>query len=1270
MPSSIGDALRTALLGHRFDPLDAAPQIYDDLVVRTGQADYRNGTFAGFRFDVGIRRDPTADLEVRFKHVSLLRLSRIAPIEIQRADEGLTLTDAHRDLLNAMHKAGAFPITVVANDPASVGLMFCPGVQAAGPTPAAAAAAAQQALDQMRALYIGEYRQVKINPLTAEEAHWLGLRMATWRSLAVCRGIPQPRREASSGMLNPISGVTEESSVQQQIEQFCRALADREFLFVVAASPLSQQSVNTLLQQVSRQLELVRSDIEISRTHSAGVSMPILFGGSAGGTQGLSHGVSAGQAHSQSQAQGHNVSDTVGHSLTDSHGTSQSQSQSVTQGQSVGSSLGQSHQASLSHADGQQLSVSHGQSVGQSTSQSQSHTVGASESTGVSHGQTDTSGVSQTEGTSHSTSYSDGTSTSNSAGISGSASHSLSQNVGRSESAGSSADTHAGLSSSTGENAKAGFDPLGVGGGGGLSHANGTSSGIGSGVSASHGASQGVSASSSTSAGYSDSLSVGSSQSFGESTGTSLSQGVSHSVADSASLSQSHGLSASEGQTTGSSTSAQQSLSTSQGASQTVTGSQGGSVSLGQNASQSASEGQSVGSSVSQSVAQGASQSQSVGASTTDTTGATQSLADNTGNSVGASWGATGSMALAPSVSLSVQKKMFDEYKRVLATILQTQSNRLVMARQEEAWQTYCWLLTPDPQAKRVAAAAAVQAFWGPAQSGDLPVRFHTLTDLPPEEEDHLLVHARSFSGCLVREPSPRALERHAYSTLLTSTELAVMTHPPRIDLPGIQVQFDPVPTFRVPVNHSGDIPLGYAHNPERDEVTRYRYGFNGNQLTHSLVVGASGSGKTVSAENVFVNFVNRPAPTVTVRDANGYACEQKIPYGALVLDWKRSWRGIIDHVDRSRFRFASLWDPAMGFKYNLLEVPDGVPPSVHLDSLCEALALSMGLGQRGRGLLRQATMNLYRREMNLRYIDPAAAVGATSNVMKTPQLSRLVGMAELYTEISNMYDDALKNKQTGNSLREGLQVVQMRLQHFAPGEELSKIYTRDVCDAEMQDHPEIQYRFDAGEFAREGCLRLADLIGPGLIVVLEGGPLDPTVKKAICTALATSVFVWARIKGDGAFSPERLIVLEEAHEVLVSGQSSTAEIGGISATIWEEMWNEGRSLGLRLMAIAQIPEVLPGSVVANSSTKIIHKLETVKDQQIAMVAIGKDARVDHRPYQRFIGNLPPGFCIVRSHGSGSYEDADPVLVHPDLLKHSAPSDESLRHYSIRRQPR
>ena len=141
--TSIADAISDALFGTiGRDPHDLVPDLYEDLVIRQDGARFDDhGRFTGFGFELGIRRDArVADPEIRYKHVALYRLSRIAPIEIQRAQEGVNLVDLHRDLLYGLAQNAVHPLTVVGNDPARHGVLFSYGTACQAPRIACATA--------------------------------------------------------------------------------------------------------------------------------------------------------------------------------------------------------------------------------------------------------------------------------------------------------------------------------------------------------------------------------------------------------------------------------------------------------------------------------------------------------------------------------------------------------------------------------------------------------------------------------------------------------------------------------------------------------------------------------------------------------------------------------------------------------------------------------------------------------------------------------------------------------------------------------------------------------------------------------------------------------------------------------------------------------------------------------------------------------------------------------------------------------------------------
>ena len=1267
----LSDSVRRLIVPQRIDPYDVVPDLFEDIAVRSAQAVYDKGHFEGLAFDLGIRQTEGRPVEPQSKFVKLLRITRIPPIAIQRTNESKALVDLHRDVLYGLRTGTTMPVTIVANDPFRHGLMFLIGAQALGPTRRSAQETAEQDLEILRGLMRANYRQVGLQEVDEEVAHWLIQRMGAWNHTAIFRGIPQPRREASNALALPLAGVTMESVIEEQIEAFCRGMANREYILVTLAAPLSETAIISIWNKVSRRLEVVESDIERSRTFSGGVSLPFGFLGNFGGSQGVSHasgltdGTSTG--HTDTSSVGTSVGQTTSHGETLGTSTSHSESLSLGATESQGTTLSASHGAS------QQVSLTHGASVGETHSetvgQSLGQTRGESQSQSLSHQASDSYSVSagHTQGYGANTSTSDTTSLSQSHSAGESASAGVTKSA--SDTASKGATGNSGTTSSSTETGGINASPFDIGAS--SSHATSHGASAGASLSETHGASAGVSSTSSLSesqqaqAGLTHGTTQGSGQSWNESSSLSTTRGVTEGTTTGQTQGSSEGVTSGASDSLSAGTSAGRSISAGESTGLSASVASGGSSQTGQSAgmTQGATEGASASASVSQAQSLSHSSGQSVGETQGASTSESQSAADTLGTSYG--WG--GSMGIAPMMSVSYQKKLFDEVARNLAGILSTQRNRFTLARQEGAWQTHMYLLAPDEVTKEVGASSAVASFWGPASKGDLPTKFHALLGMEPQEERHLLDHVRTLSGCRVIEPSELTPEIFHYSTVLTTSELAVLVHPPRVDLPGIQCMYEPIPPFRVPVDAAGRLHLGHLVWGEDGEAKEQRFGFDPETIAHTMIVGATRSGKTVGAEQLLVNWVNQPPARVVVHERDGSLAETEVPYGAFVLDWKRTWRAVYHHVQpASRFGFVSLWDPEMGFKYNPLRVPSGVPFAMHRDRFAETIALAFSLGLRGKGIIREALGRLYSARMPVHWVRPGTDPLQVATVAEVPELSRFVGMTDLYQEVVRMAEDAGKDSRGGASRRDGIEVVRNRLQYWAPGEPLARIYVADVAEEELERDPVKRERCNAGELCVEGAVHLEELFSGHKVVCAEGGPLDPTAKKGIITSLASAIFTWAQCRGDHAFSPPIMVVLEEAHEVLVGGQSSDAEIAGQAETIWEIMWNEGASYGLRMMAIGQIPEAFPEAVVANSGSLVLHRVETEKGQTQMMTKLGLDPRVDHRAQKRFIGRLPVGMAVVRRPPSRNYLDADPMLVAVDMLAHDAPDDATLKPYVVR----
>jgi len=65
-----------------------------------------------------------------------------------------------------------------------------------------------------------------------------------------------------------------------------------------------------------------------------------------------------------------------------------------------------------------------------------------------------------------------------------------------------------------------------------------------------------------------------------------------------------------------------------------------------------------------------------------------------------------------------------------------------------------------------------------------------------------------------------------------TATELATLTHPPRIEAPGLEAVMENIPEFRTPPPKQYDIKFGNVVSHEPGEITSITFGINRDELT------------------------------------------------------------------------------------------------------------------------------------------------------------------------------------------------------------------------------------------------------------------------------------------------------------------------------------------------------------------------------------------------------------------------------------------------------
>lgn len=938
---------------------------------------------------------------------------------------------------------------------------------------------------------------------------------------------------------------------------------------------------------------------------------------------GTSGTVSAGESQGLSASYSENVGMSVGASsgLSAGYGGSIGQGESIGASQSFGHTLGQSFGSGGGTSVGSGTSISEGisWSNGTSISQGTSSSVGGGFSTGISESQgiSQSSGVSQSWGqslsqgvsesfgttTSSGTSMSAGTSTSYGTSISNGVSNSYGTGISYGESVSEGYSASQGVSNSTGTSFGTSYSE-------GIGFSNGYSSGVSNGVSSSTGTSQSLG--SSLSYGVSDSVGVSygtsASQSAGVSEGVSIGSGISKS--DSYGTSVSDGISQSVGVTSSIGTSVSDGESVSKGISSGVGKSVSDGVSVGMSEGVSKSTTDSIGISEGVSKSEGVTQSTSNGTTTSET----QSLAMAAGKSTTQSLGSSSSMALGPSIGYSKSSQWYDENKANIVEILDEQRNRLMSAIKQGAFYVDIYILTSDEESKKAASVLAKGAFYGDVFPS--PVQ---IVEPDPVWAEHLMMHASVFSACTAVEDSVDLMEGYKFSTILLPEEISAYSHPPRFEGGDMSTIFEAIPYFHLPGKMEGNAFLGHCVSTETGLVTKIEYMLSKKVLMHTLIVGSSGSGKTVTSLRFISELVNN------------------MGLGATILDWKDDWRSLMYVIPEEKFHFYSLGTtPVNRLNFNALAIPKGVDVDLWIDSVVESFVLGFGLGQRGYEIMWRNLGRLY----------------SKSGAWKDTEKSQNLTLLDLYNEIDGEIKAKGANKQAGFGDVEAYNRVLSRMGYFT--NEDSRLYS-------MFGNP-------------ENAVPVADLCIPGHVVVLEAQGLKGPQKSFLLGLISAGIFQVARVlepNGKKRYSEyEHMIVFEEAHQV-VKGTDTAGGDSGTGVTeesTYEVMWNEARSAGLYMVALAQMPTHLPTSVLANTRIYIAHQLGADEDIDFIARRLLRDPKLDHKDFARFFEKVPLGYAVVQTRRVAKHYDAEPVLTKIAMIEAPRPSDDQLRMHMIKLQ--
>lgn len=1280
-PVSGERTLRRPDLRHLIRPrLSAAPLAgeveWDDLVIHRTYRSYEPdapGKVRYFMYELSQKNPGEEEYTYFWKAVRFIRLTRVPRYLRQAGGQGGPglVFDQQRDLLAALREQQVLFINMIAKSP-DLPLVFAYGVQAVGRSPEEAQGNADLSYAVLSSQLDGTYQQLEYQPLDVREGELLSRYQAQWDQLAMARGRPLPTGGSLGGAAMLDGNRTDVEATNNQLESFIRGLGDRSFMLNLVTVPVSPAEITLAWRNMAAKLSEVRSDQQGARSVQAGVALPLGLGASMGDNYGNTH--SSGQTIGAGSSEG--VSSSVADSITrtDTLGESTAVTDSMSQTASVAYTQGSSLARTDTVTDS--VSVAYTQGMGQTISNSV--TDSATISSGISQNASITSGESLSAGQTAGTNWNESVSDAFSASVaqmqswSQSNAESLTQTLSNSLTQGDS--TNFSWSASESNDLRGGIP--GFGGAMSAGSGEGAGGGQSSGFGLSNSLAGGATLTNGVAASMSDTLSRGLtlSESFGGSLSNSLTQ--------TASVGQTMSVGESLSQSLGRSTTLGSSLSTSEAITQTAGRSVGTGVT--QSVSESVTQGQAV--TQGRSLTQGTSTSVAEGVGRTATEGISsgvsqnQSLADAYMVAMSRTAQQTGSLGVVPTFGVAITRQTFDESKRIIGDVLEAQMNRYIEGVEGGAYLYQMFLTCPDSETLAGATGLLRSAFWGPGGANSrLPQPFHTVVPRDEEERLRLLEHARAYTSYRHREPNVELVEPFWYSTYTTLGELATFCHPPTAEASGLLAVHDSMPVLAMPADRDArDVYLGKVINGERARVSDLRFGIDLKEMTHTLIAGSTGSGKTTTLMRMLTE-ASRVSRTLVERDPEQPAIvrRREVHASVLAFDWMPQMRRLAAVVEPERFRFYSIRRPELGeFRFNLLALPDEtMNPSEWLSAQADNFVAAMNLGEYGRSLIAELLGDLYaanrlepyvlrpavvaddgtevRRAILLDPVDedtlpPGSILTDSSgrryaNVYTCPALSRLVDISHLATlvvaRIEQLGSDTKLRSMVGSEAANRLQSLWRRMQYYTPDQPLGRMLS---CDVSLEEPTTLGVR---------------DLVDPdrGLVSVVEADGLGISDRRLILGSVMLAVFRYGLHHGSGVFDhkgrgPGCFVVLEEAHELLGEGSAGEDSFSVQTRTeLWESMFRRSRALGMRLIAVAQNPGQLPEAVTSNTSTVLLHRLYAKADRDRAFSLLNWNNQIaqQQREY-RYLGEMPVGYCIARLDAKESFLESAPIQIRTD----------------------
>jgi len=438
----------------------------------------------------------------------------------------------------------------------------------------------------------------------------------------------------------------------------------------------------------------------------------------------------------------------------------------------------------------------------------------------------------------------------------------------------------------------------------------------------------------------------------------------------------------------------------------------------------------------------------------------------------------------------------------------------------------------------------------------------------------------------------PNGLPLEAFSTFLTSAEVATLIQFPREEVPGYTIQdyvrFDV--DFRAPEDMT--LPLGHIQQNGRDMPGTFNISLDA-LAKHAVVIGVTGSGKTTTVMGLLDRVIEAGKSFLVIEPA-------KTEYRAL--------RSAL--APRSELRVYTLGNETVApFRLNPFEFEtDDEPGSVSL----------------------------------LTHIDFLKAVFNAAFILYAP-------MPHVLEEaLHEVYEDKGWDIASGINRR----VQDWSQRHRYPiFPTLTDLYRKvEVVTERLGYHDEVERNVKAGLKARIGSLRIGskglmldtargipmqDLLSKPTILEMENIGNDDE-KTFLMGLFLAKLYEYRRLQAATGQQPsglQNLLVIEEAHRLLQNTSTyvdvESANPRAQAIEVFTNMLSEMRAYGQGVLVAEQIPSKLAPDVLKNTNLKIVHRLIAYDDRR----SIGHTMNLNDEQ-QTYLGILTPGMAAVYAEGA------------------------------------